>query len=41
MNKEHEKWKCRGGSRDFEKGAGALCLPPWLADEEYFTFQMV
>ena len=30
----------RGGSRDFEKG-DALCQPPWLADEENCSFQMV
>ena len=30
----------RGGSRNFEKG-GTLCRPPWLVDEENFSFQMV
>ena len=31
----------RGESRDFEEGEGAICRPPWLADEENFRFQMV
>ena len=31
----------RGGSRDSEKGEGALCQRTWLADKENFRFQMV
>ena len=31
----------RGGSRDFEKGWGALYVGHWLADEKNFKFQMV
>ena len=36
----------RGESRDCEKvvvggGGGAICQPPWLPDEENFSFEMV
>ena len=32
---------CAGADPEILKMGGSLCRPPWLANKEYFRFQMV
>ena len=37
---ERDMKRLRGVSRDVER-EGTICRPPWMVNEENFTFQMV